>query len=225
MNHKIDLATFASSCHTSPPHRSILLIALRETFLVVPRRLFITGTLCSLLGCALPGPGQMGAAPVPVSNPLLVASQNEELVWERAIDVLHDFQFEIGRENRLGRVIETAPKVGAGLLEPWHHDSVGFTNRLESSLQSIRRIVLVSLQPDDQGQGYLVSVTVLKEIEDLIGVAGSSAGAATFPESTPLMRDLNPVVGQSGPSRWLPLGRDPLLEEAILTRLRTVYSW
>lgn len=192
---------------------------------MVSRRLFLTGTLCGFLGCAIPGTGQWGAAQVPVSNPLLVASQNEELVWERAIDVLHDFQFEIGRENRLGRVIETVPKVGAGLLEPWHHDSVGFGNRLESSLQSIRRIAIISLQPDDQGQGYLVSVTVLKEIEDLVGVAGNSAGAATFSESTPLIRDLGPVVGQSTISTWLPMGRDPLLEEAILTRLRTVYSW
>ena len=192
---------------------------------MVSRRLFLTGSLFSCLGCALPGTAPSGAAQVSVSNPLLVASQNEELVWERAIDVLHDFQFEIGRENRLGRVIETVPKVGAGLFEPWHHDSVGFENRLESTLQSIRRIALISLQPDDQGQGYLVSVTVLKEIEDLAGVAGNSAGAATFSESTPLMRDLGPVVGQSTVSNWLPQGRDPLLEEAILNRLRTVYSW
>ncbi|WP_437225541.1 hypothetical protein SH661x_004110 [Planctomicrobium sp. SH661] len=192
---------------------------------MVSRRLFLTGSLCSLLGCALPGGSRSTSAPIPVSNPLLVATSNEELVWERAIDVLHDFQFEIGRENRLGRVIETVPKVGSGLFEPWHHDSVGFENRLESSMQSIRRIVIISLQPDDGGQGYLVSVTVLKEIEDLVGVAGNSAGAATFSESTPLIRDLSPVVGQSSPSTWLPLGRDGLLEEAILTRLRTVYSW
>jgi hypothetical protein len=192
---------------------------------VISRRVFLAGSLCSLLGCAFPGRPPGGAAQIPVSNPLLVATQNEELVWERAIDVLHDFQFEIGRENRLGRVIETVPKVGAGLLEPWHHDSVGFHSRLESSLQSIRRIAIISLQPDDSGQGYLVSVTVLKEIEDLVGVAGNSAGAATFSESTPLIRDLNPVVGQSTPSTWLPMGRDPLLEEAILRRLRTVYSW
>jgi len=192
---------------------------------VVSRRLFIAGTLFNVMGCAIPGRMTGNSAPTPTSNPLLVTTQNEELVWERAIDVLHDFQFEIGRENRLGRTIETVPKVGAGLLEPWHHDSVGFTSRLESSLQSIRRIVLISLQPDENGRGYLVSVTVLKEIEDLPGVAGNTAGAATFSESTPMIRNLDPVVGQSSPSLWLPMGRDPLLEDAILTRLRTVYSW
>ncbi|WP_437186447.1 hypothetical protein SH668x_003599 [Planctomicrobium sp. SH668] len=193
---------------------------------MLPRRFFLAGALGGLLGCSLPGRSFRGQnAQVPVTNPLLVMSRNEELVWERAIDVLHDFQFEIGRENRLGRVIETLPKVGAGLFEPWHSDSVGFESRLESSLQSIRRIVLISLQPDDNGQGFLVSVTVQKELEDLPGVAGNSAGAATFSESVPLARDLAPVVGQSSASYWIPQGRDLLLEEAILRRLHTVYSW
>jgi hypothetical protein len=160
-----------------------------------------------------------------VTNPLLVATSNEELVWERAVDVLHDFQFEIATENRLGRVIETLPKVGSGLFEPWHHDSVGFDNRFESTLQSIRRVVQISLQPDDSGQGYLVSVAAYKELEDLPGVAANSPGAATFSESTPEIRLLDPVVGQSSPSNWIPQGRDPALENAILNRLRAVYSW
>ncbi|SFI18737.1 hypothetical protein SAMN05421753_106196 [Planctomicrobium piriforme] len=192
---------------------------------MVAIRSLTIGVFCCLLGCLHPGGSQFGTAQVPVTNPLLVASQNEELVWERAVDVLHDFQFEIARENRLGRVIETVPKVGSGLTEPWQHDSVGFDNRLESSLQSIRRIVLISLQPDDRGQGYLVSVEAQKEVEDLPGIAGNSPGAATFSESTPLIRDLNPVVGQSSPSRWIPLGRDLALEQAMLNRLRAVYSW
>jgi hypothetical protein len=110
---------------------------------VSPIRSIITGAACLIMGCALPGQPPVVNATVPVSNPLLVTG-NEEVVWERAVDVLHEFQFEIGRENRVGRVIETIPKVGSGLLEPWQHDSIGFDNRLESTLQPIRRIVQVS---------------------------------------------------------------------------------
>jgi len=69
-----------------------------------------------------------------------------------------------------------------------------------------------------------VSVAVYKELEDLPGVAANSAGAATFSESTPLDRDLNPVVGQSTPSIWIPVGRDPELEQSLLQRLKVVYS-
>lgn len=160
----------------------------------------------------------------PIANPIQVATTNEELVWERAVDVLHEFQFEIARENRLAKVIETVPKVGSGLLEPWHPEAVTFESRLEGSLQSIRRIVQISLQPDDQRRGYFVSVVAHKEVEDLPGIAANSPGAATFAESTPLHRDLDPVVGQSTASNWVAAGRDIPLEQAILKRLHAVYS-
>jgi len=188
-------------------------------------RILLLIFLCSLTGCLHTGGSSPAAARPLATNPLLVTTQDQELVWERAVDVLHDFQFEIGRENRVGRTIETLPKVGSGLLEPWHQDSVGFQQRLESSLQSIRRVVVLSLQPDDEGRGFLVSVSAHKEMEHLDGVAANSAGAATFSENTPLVRDLNAVVGQSSPSQWIPMGRDFDLEQAILNRLRDVYSW
>lgn len=209
---------------TLPRHPIFLPLSARCSVVTAVRILFLF-SICSLFSCSHTGWGVSRTAQAPATNPLLVATQDQELVWERAVDVLHDYQFEIGRENRVGRTIETLPKVGSGLLEPWHKDSVGFTERLESSLQSIRRIVVLSLQPDDAGRGYLVSVTAHKEIEHLTGVAANSPGAATFSENTPLIRDLNQVVGQSSPSQWVPLGRDFVLEQAILNRLRDVYSW
>ncbi len=207
-------------CHT---FQSDLLSTRCDT--VVSVRVLLLCLICCFPGCAHVGGGSSNTAQVPATNPMLVATSDQELVWERAVDVLHDFQFEIARENRVGRTIETLPKVGSGLLEPWHRESVGFRERLESSLQSIRRTVVLSLQPDDAGRGFLVSVTAQKELEHLNGVAGNSAGAATFSESTPLIRDLNGVVGQSSPSEWISLGRDFELEQAILNRLRDVYSW
>ncbi len=183
--------------------------------------------LIVLSGCALPPGGGFASAPgaAPITgNPLFVATNNEELVWERAIDVLHDFNFEIERENRLAKVVQTSPKVGASLFEPWHKDAVGYSSRLEGTLQSVRRTVQISMQQNEQGGGYLVTVAAYKEKEDLPGIAANSPGAATFEESKPLNRDLNPVVGQSSPSRWIPAGRDPLLEQAIIAKLHSVYS-
>ena len=117
-------------------------------------------------GCAMMGP-RLGFAPAAAANPIYVASYNENAVWEATVDVLHEFHFDIARENRLSRVIETAYLTGAGVLEPWHSDSVGLENRLESTFQSIRRRVIVNVIPDERGQGYLVSVEALKELEDL----------------------------------------------------------
>ena len=167
-------------------------------------------------GCVAPGPRQS------MSNPIFVPANNAEAVWERTVDVIHSYQFPIARENKLDGAIETKYKVGSGLLEPWQRDSVGTPNRLESSLQSIRRRAFVNVTPVNGG--YLVGVQVFKELEDLAGLAANSPGGATFQESRPLQRDLNLVVGQSAPSGWIALGRDGDLEQAMLHSLQANFS-
>jgi hypothetical protein len=180
---------------------------------------FVAFLLCTAgSGCAAP----RSAVLAPANNPMFVPVAHEEVVWERTVDMLHDYGFEVARENKLDGMIETQYKVGSGFLEPWHHDSVGHDNRLESTLQSIRRRVAVHITPADGG--FLVSIEAFKELEDLPGIAANSAGGATFQEATPLKRDLNLVVGQSTPSGWLVVGRDPALEHDMLSRLQTSFS-
>lgn len=187
------------------------------------RKSLILAGLVMLCGCTAWRGGTL-ATSQPITNPLFVSTNNDELVWERAVEVLHRYHFEIARENRLARTIETQPLVGASLVEPWHSDAVTVLDRLEGTTQSIRRIAHLSLQPGDQRAGYTVSVAVYKEKEDVQGLAANSAGAATFQESSPLQRDLDPVVGQSGTSTWIPLGRDLGLEQEILQSLYTAYA-
>ena len=182
------------------------------------RRVVVLNAICGTVLQA----GCMSVAPVAVSNPIYVPANNHEAVWERTVDVIHSHQFPISRENRLDGIIETDYKVGSGVLEPWHHDSVGLEDRLESSLQSTRRRAILSVTPAEGG--YLVGVEVFKELEDLPGLAANSPGWATFQESTPLERDLDLVVGQSAPSGWIPLGRDAALEQSILQGLQTSFS-
>lgn len=166
-----------------------------------------------LTGCAMPPA---------VSNPVLVRGNNPDEVWEKTVEVLHSYQMPIERENRLDGVIETDYKVGSGVLEPWHYDSVTLDDRLESSFQSIRRRATVSVKPA-QG-GYLVGVEVLKEIEDPQDLIVNSAGTATFPESTTFDRKLDLVVGPATPDGWVLLGRDQNLEQSLLHSLQQAYS-
>lgn len=161
-----------------------------------------------------PGRGQ------PISNPLFVRGQNDEVVWERTADVLHEHLFEIERENRQldGAIqIATKYKTGAGLLEPWHRDAANFQERLHGTLQSIRRRATVDIQPAPGG--YYVTVQTIKELED-VAAAANYAGGATFLDNSPLQRDLNQVVGQATPSGWIMLGRDLALEEKLLDAIR-----
>ncbi len=188
---------------------------------IIRHRLLLVAVVLLILfpGCStIPGKKQVQL----VNNPLQLTASNEDAAWERTIDVLHEFLFEIERENRQARTIETKYKVGSGILEPWHKESVGWSNRLESTLQSLRRKVIVTLSQASPGaqNAYVVQVVALKEMEDLDAIAANSPGGATFQESTPLSRDLNQTLGQSRPSGWIPQGRDFALEQAILRRLQ-----
>ena len=165
----------------------------------------------------------VGCLSVPqVSNPVFVRANNPEDVWEHAVDVLHAYQFPIERENRLDGQIESQYKVGSGVMEPWQFDSVTAEDKLESSLQSIRRKAVVSVSPVEGG--YLVGIEVMKEIEEPQRLIVNSPGYATFRENTPLQRDLDIVVGPGTPEGWLPLGRDDNLERSILGTLTHTIS-
>ncbi len=182
------------------------------------RRLLL---LCAM-GWATVGSGCAFGRPAMVQNPFFVPAANEEQVWERTVDVVHDY-FEIERENKLDGVIETQPKVGASIVEPWHRDTPGVANRLESTLQSIRRRAYINIMPTNGG--YLVGVEVYKELEDTGGYAtNTSTGAATFQPINPLQRDLTLVVDQPPTTGWIVKGRDESLESEMLISLQRAFA-
>jgi hypothetical protein len=155
------------------------------------------------------------------SNPVFIRANDNELVWERTVDVLHEYHFDLDREDKLAGVIETRYRVGSGWLEPWHADSVGYWNRWESTLQSIRRKAFISVTAVDGG--FLVGVEAMKELEDVAN-ADPRAGRATFLDNSPLQRDLDIVSGAPAPAGWIPQGRDPELEQALLQSLSAAFS-
>lgn len=177
--------------------------------------------LWSLGTMALGGCATFSRRAPATTNPVVVRASDGELVWERTVDVIHTYLFEIERENRLDGIIETRYKTGASVMEPWHPDSVGAANRWESTLQSIRRKAFVSITPIQSG--FLIGVEAVKELED-VPRAANSPGAATFLDNNPLQRDLNVVVGQATPSGWIPRGRDPELEQAMLQSIANAFA-
>lgn len=153
-------------------------------------------------------------------NAVEVPVDQFDRMWERTVAVLHSNHFEIARESRIEGLIETHFRAGSNLFEPWHKDSVGYANRLESTIQSIRRRVTVLFHNSSPG-AVTISVFAEKQIEDVPGLAANYEGGATFPESNPLQRDLDQVVGQAGPSRWLPRSRDAALEQSLMRQIQT----
>lgn len=177
-------------------------------------------------------------APAPVRSSAVIPPLDAELVWTRMVDVADDF-FKVQSEQRVvfangvpteGR-IDTFPQTGATLLEPWRADSVGFRERLEATLQSIRRIGTMRLMPDPGG--WRVEVVVRKELEHLPRPMQATAGGASFRNDDSLYRygtplptlgqqvgdQPRPVAAPTPNLGWIPLGRDPLLEQRMLARL------
>jgi len=166
--------------------------------------------------------------PIPtteVANPLAVPMLDRWLVMEQISDELDDY-FRIFREERIrmhdgilseGR-IETHPKIGSTLLEPWRRDSLIGFERLHATLQTVRRFAKVRVVPT--GDHYLVDLQVFKELEDLQQPVGSGVSGTIFRHDSSLDIDQGTPQLTQNNKGWIPLGRDILLEQQILKNIQ-----
>jgi hypothetical protein len=181
-------------------------------------RLLLAG-VASLIACGSSGCSTLNGTRAVAENPMVVPMADFETVYKAAV-VAVDTYFEIATEDRTQRKIITQPKSGATLIEPWEGDSVGLQERLESTLQSIRRFAIVTINPATTGEGWMVRVEVRKELEDLLQPDRQSIGRAVFNNQAPVNRTREVVGPVQAPSFWIPRGRDPKLEQAILAQIR-----
>lgn len=166
----------------------------------------------ALAGCALAQP------PAFVQNPVSLANANYEQVWNDVVLVVERY-FDIAYENRYDGRIETKPVVGATCFEPWRPDSTGCRQRLEATLQTIRRRAFVVVAPAPAG-GFQVLVEVYKEIEDVQNPISAEFGGGSFISSIEPIREevvSSPVEPGLG---WISMGRDKELEARILAEIQ-----
>jgi hypothetical protein len=158
-------------------------------------------------------------APSPVTaNPLVVSSSDFENVWNKTVAVV-DKYFDIESENRLARTIKTQPQMAATILEPWALDSPTVEDRVEASLQTLKRVAVIHIDPAPTG-GFLVKVEVLKFLEDMAKPDKQAAGRAVFTNDFPVNRVREIVGPVPAPLGWINKGRDPHLEQTILAGIR-----
>lgn len=192
----------------------------------ITRRRFLA--LLSAAGClGAAGCGQLlyrVATPVPtqfIPNPALLPPASPDFVWAQVVDTVDDY-FRIVREQPLqvsatsvleGR-IDTAYKVGGSLFEPWAKDSTKGFERLQSTLQSIRRRATIVVRPEPAG--YSVTVQVDKELEDVDREQFSGESAAAFRHDGTILRASDIRDDEPATLGWISLGRDVTLEQQIL---------
>jgi hypothetical protein len=201
--------------------------------MIMNRTRFAAGSVAALLtsvggsqiGCSTSPSGwrapsvQRIFAPRPVAtNPLAVPSADFEFLWNKTVAVV-DKYFDIESENRLARTIKTQPQMGATVLEPWAFDSVKIEDRVEASMQTIKRSAIIHIDPAPSG-GFLVKVEVYKFLEDMMKPDRQAAGRAVFTNDFPVNRTREIVGPVPAPVGWILRGRDLDLEQAILAGIR-----
>ncbi len=183
--------------------------------------LCLVGCLAVAGGCAL---WRNEKRPPPLENPISVPFTNCDDLWNVIVDVVDD-DFDIATEQRVRQAgdvltvgrIDTAPQVGATLLEPRRGDAADKYQRLHGTLQSLRRRAVIQVIP--AGDTFQIEALVYKELEDLSRPEFSTAGSATFRNDGSLVRVeeatgvLQPTLG------WIPLGRDMIMEQKLLAKI------
>jgi hypothetical protein len=217
--------------------QSSILPQLANRFLCLPSRprLFWIAMvfLMSLqLGCHWKAPGwQQLPAPrtIPqnrwVSNPLQVPNHPADFVWNQVVDTVDDY-FQIDSEIRpmktgeqwLEGKLATFPEIGSSYFEPWRRDTVIGFQRLQSTLQTMRRTAKVQVVPNNAG--YLVEVTVNKDIEEVDRSLSGADGAAAARHDGSVVRTDPTLRGQPITLDWIEQERDNELEQQILREIQ-----
>jgi hypothetical protein len=203
----------------------LLMMMSRRGFAAQTVAVVLAGLGGSQVGCSTSPSGWRAPsvtrifAPRPVcANPLAVPGSDFENVWNKTVAVV-DKYFDIESENRLARTIKTQPQMGATVLEPWALDSATIADRFEASLQTIRRVAIIHIDPSPTG-GFLVKVEVYKFLEDMAKPDRQAAGRAVFTNDFPVNRTREIVGPVPAPLGWIRRGRDLDLEQAILAGVR-----
>jgi hypothetical protein len=139
-------------------------------------------------------------------------------VFEKVLDTVDDY-FEISYANRYDGRIETFPRIAPGFEQPWKPGSPDCDQRLLATLQTIRHRGMVIIHPADDG-GFFVDVKIFKELEDIPKPTRATAGAAAFRSDNTVERQYEVIDPTVYESNWVPIGRDLLLEQMILQRLK-----
>ena len=156
-----------------------------------------------------------------VPNPIELPHASDDFVWSQVVDAVDDY-FRIAREqpvqNRSELVldgrIETAYQIGGSIFEPWRKDSTSGFERMQSTLQTIRRRAIITVRP--RPRGYTLEVVVQKDLEDTDRSQYSTESTAGRRHDGSVVRQEDRYDDSPVTLGWIPLGRDASLEQVIL---------
>jgi hypothetical protein len=164
-----------------------------------------------LAGCRTPGPA---ASRVDVQ---LGDEETYRQFWLHAISSVRHFGYDLDRADPAAGVITSRPLTSKQWFEFWRNDTLAAGQVFEASLHTIRRQIRLTVQPTPNKEEYLVSAVVDVERQE------RAERQVTTPAN--VMQAFNPkstLTADSADGRsvlWVNLGRDPVLEAALLKQV------
>jgi hypothetical protein len=198
------------------------------------RRIVIGSVLAAALagGCAYrpvaDNPLLARADPTDTSNQLVFTPEEPgpaayATLSEKVADAVDDI-FPIADANRYDGRIEGAPRVAPGLGLMLKPGSPNVYERTLATFQSMRHRCFVLIQPETdpatQGVVYVVSVTVFKELEDVVVPLRNPGISGAFRSDASVEREFEVVDPTIVSTAWIPKGRDYPLEQKLLRKIR-----
>jgi len=136
-----------------------------------------------------------------------------------AEDILAKMHFAIEKADAESGVIRTRPLPSAQFFEFWRSDSVGTINGAEANLHSVRRVVELNINQENEGLSVACDVQVQRLSLPVHGVTSSARAYRMFSESTSSMQRLQLSPEQKKDMTWIDLGKDTRLATEILQRI------
>lgn len=80
-------------------------------------------------------------------NPVAIDAREYDRVYAAAIDVLRDYGFRVDRQDHRFGVVTSHPLSSPTVGEPWYPQNTTLAQAMESTLNHVRRVVTVTLEP------------------------------------------------------------------------------
>lgn len=184
---------------------------------MIARRIVVAAVLLLPLACRTRVPSQ---PPVTATLQPAAVPFSEDAVWEASAETLRRHRFRLDRVDRRAGVITTLPENSQHFFEFWRKDVDTKRDRMEATINPMRRWVEVTLSDTPESAGTGLTVVVHKERLSAPDRQFNTSGAVyqffgnTLPATTG-----SPTVTADDES-WIDQGRDPAMEAYLLDRIR-----
>jgi len=150
-----------------------------------------------------------------------IAPETYDHIWKQSLSLFEDMGYHVNwQDYRLG-VITTDPRIGPEILEFFRPDATDAESLMDSTLNTYRRSIRLTITPGTKAESWQVSVEVLveKRVNPLGGPSNATHTASAHFGASALPLENGYAPGQVNTQYWITAGHDPKLEKKIMDEL------